>query len=208
MPKSVAIYDPQYITRQGFSHMLDAQPRFDEVNVVEPDQHLLTALTEYNPDFLVIDYLKSEQVGIDTWRIMRHKLPDMQILVISDDNDKARIQTIIKTGIRGFLTKSCSGKEILQAIETIDTGGKFFCQKVVNIITAGQDFTYSELTEREIEIVKAIASGKSSAQIARHLIISVHTVNSHRKNILKKLGLKSPTELIIYAAEQGWISTK
>ena len=208
MPKSVTIYDPQYITRQGFSHMLEAQPLFDKVDIIELDQHLLTTLTERKPDLLVIDYLQSDQVGVDTWRIMRHNLPEMQILVVSDDNDKARIQTIIKTGIRGFLTKSCSGKEILQAIETIDTGGKFFCRKVVDIITAGQDFSYSELTEREVEIVKAIASGKSSAEIAYHLVISVHTGNSHRKNILKKLGLKSPTELIIYAAEQGWISTR
>jgi DNA-binding NarL/FixJ family response regulator len=203
--QSLAIYDPQFITRQGIQRLADDSKLFVHTHAIEEGQDLIGELRSLRPHFLVLDYLLSDQLSISTFRKIKKEFPGLKTLIISDDNDKARIQSVIQTGIRGFLTKSCSKREILEAIDTISDGGKFFCGKVVDIITTEEDFAYSELSDREMEIVKLIAKGKSSAEIARHLIISVHTVNSHRKNILKKLGLKSPTELIIYAAEQGWV---
>lgn len=205
MSKSVAIFDPQFITQQGIQRLIDDNQLFSATLLIDSEQDLIRELQQSNPSFLVIDYISSDQMSIDSFRKVKREFPSLKTLVISDDNDKARIQSIIKTGIKGFLTKSCSKKEILEAIDTIQDGGKFFCSKVVDIITTGEDFTYSELSEREMEIVKLISRGNSSAHIASDLNISVHTVNSHRKNILKKLGLKSPTELIIYAAERGWV---
>lgn len=205
MTKSLAIFDPQFITRQGIQRLADQNQLFSSIHIIESEQDLVKELQKIAPSFLVIDYISTEHVSIDSFKKVKKKFPELKTLVISDDNDKARIQSIIKTGIKGFLTKSCSKKEILEAIDSIRDGGKFFCNKVVDIITTGEDFNYSELSEREMEIVKLISKGNSSAQIAGGLNISLHTVNSHRKNILKKLGLKSPTELIIYAAERGWV---
>jgi len=205
LSKTLAIFDPQFITRQGIQRLADEAQLFEATHVIESEKSLIQTLRKTQPTFLVIDYISSENVNIDTFRAVKKEFPSLKTLVISDDNDKVRIQTIIKAGIKGFLTKSCSKKEILEAVDTIRDGGKFFCNKVVDIITTDEDFTYSELSEREMEIVKLISKGKSSANIASTLNISVHTVNSHRKNILKKLRLKSPTELIIYAAERGWV---
>ncbi|GAB5523771.1 MAG: response regulator [Roseivirga sp.] len=205
MSKSLAIFDPQFITQQGIQRLAAQNKLFSPVHLIDSEQDLINELRQIDPSFLVIDYVSNDHVSIDSFRKVRREFPALKTLVISDDNDKVRIQAIIKAGIKGFLTKSCSKKEILEAIDTIRDGGKFFCSKVVDIITTGEDFTYSELSEREMEIVKLISKGNSSAEIAGQLNISVHTVNSHRKNILKKLGLKSPTELIIYAAERGWV---
>ena len=208
MSQSLAIFDPQFITRQGIQKLSEKAQLFSEIHVINEEGELVDGLKKYEPNFLVLDYITSDQVSADTFKTIRKEFPELKTLIISDDNDKARIQAIIQSGIRGFLTKSCSEKEIYEAIDTISDGGKFFCKKVVDIITTGEDYTYSELSIREMEIVKLVAKGQSSNEIAKNLVISVHTVNSHRKNILKKLGLKSPTELIIYAAEQGWISSK
>lgn len=205
MTKTLAILDPQFITQQGIQRLVDQNQLFSSIQIIDSEKDLIQELRQTSPSFLVIDYISSDHISIDSFRKVKREFPALKTLVISDDNDKARIQSIIKAGIKGFLTKSCSKKEILEAIDTIRDGGKFFCNKVVDIITTGEDFTYSELSEREMEIVKLISKGNSSAQIADELNISVHTVNSHRKNILKKLGLKSPTELIIYAAERGWV---
>lgn len=205
MTKTLAILDPQFITQQGIQRLVDQNQLFSSIQIIDSEKDLIQELRQTSPSFLVIDYISSDHISIDSFRKVKREFPALKTLVISDDNDKVRIQSIIKAGIKGFLTKSCSKKEILEAIDTIRDGGKFFCNKVVDIITTGEDFTYSELSEREMEIVKLISKGNSSAQIADELNISVHTVNSHRKNILKKLGLKSPTELIIYAAERGWV---
>lgn len=205
MTKTLAILDPQFITQQGIQRLVDQNQLFSSTHIIDSQEDLIQELRQISPSFLVIDYISSDHISIDSFRKVKREFPALKTLVISDDNDKVRIQSIIKAGIKGFLTKSCSKREILEAIDTIRDGGKFFCNKVVDIITTGEDFTYSELSEREMEIVKLISKGNSSAQIADELNISVHTVNSHRKNILKKLGLKSPTELIIYAAERGWV---
>ncbi len=205
MASTVAIYDPQFITRQGLEGLMHRLDQFDKVDATQTPEDLDALLAESRPNMLVIDYLPGATFRAGDFVKIKKQYPELKTLIISDDNDKARIQAVIKSGIRGFLTKSCSEKEVLEAIDTIRDGGKFFCKKILEIITSGEEYTYSELSEREIEIVKLISKGLSSAQIANDLIISVHTVNSHRKNILKKLGLKSPTELIIYAAERGWV---
>jgi len=205
MAGTVAIYDPQFITRQGIKTLVKASALFDQVHLLDPKNSLFDSLKQLAPSFLLIDYAKSKEVNVELIRQIKQEFKGIKTLVISEDNDKARIQGMIQAGIKGFVTKSCSEEEIIEAMDTIQTGGKFYCKKVLNIITSGEDYTTRDLSVREMEIVKLIANGKSSAQIADQLTISVHTVNSHRKNILKKLGLKSPTELIIYASEMGWV---
>lgn len=205
MTKSLAIFDPQFITRQGIQRLAEKSGLFDGVTLLDTDKALKEGLTLQTPTFLMIDYAGVSQASPAVLKQINRDFSGLKTLIISEDNDKAQVQAMLKAGVRGFVTKSCSEEEIVEAIGTIQNGGKFFCRKVLNIINSGEDFTNLELSEREMEIVKLIAVGKSSIQIAGDLNISVHTVNSHRKNILKKLGLKSPTELIIYASEMGWV---
>ena len=204
MHNLVVIYDPQFITCQGLENLMYRLELFREVKVVQSIKELDALLTESVPDLLIVDYLPKPSFRTEKLVEMGQQYAELKTLIISDDNNRARIQLIIKSGISGYLTKSCSEREIIEALHTIKDDGKFFCKKVLDIIISDEEYSYKELSEREIEIVKLVSTGYSSVEIAKTLIISLHTVNSHRKNILKKLGLKSPTELIIYAAEQGW----
>lgn len=201
----VVIYDPQFITRQGLESLMYRLGLFREVKVVQSIKELEALLTASVPDLLIADYLPKPSFTPEKLAKMSQQYPELKTLIISDDNNRVRIQSVIKGGISGYLTKSCSESEIIEALHTIEDDGKFFCKKVLDIIVSDEVYSYKKLSEREIEIVKLVSGGYSSAEIANNLIISLHTVNSHRKNILKKLGLKSPTELIIYAAEQGWL---
>ena len=205
MRNLVVIYDPQFITCQGLENLMYRLDLFREVKVVQSIKRLDALLTESVPDLLIADYLPKPSFNPEKLVEMGQQYPELKTLIVSDDNNRARIRLVIESGISGYLTKSCSEREIIEALHTIGDDGKFFCKKVLDIIVSDEAHSYKELSEREIEIVKLVAAGYSSVEIAQTLIISLHTVNSHRKNILKKLGLKSPTELIIYAAEQGWL---
>ena len=204
--RKAAIYDPQYLSSKGLELVLKEQLGFQSIHVLNPLIQLSAQLEKDCPDLLVMDYLGAIQIlpeGLDT---LIRKIPELRILIISGDKDKVMINRQVSTGVHGFLTKSCSQKEIIMAIRSIADGGKFYCQSVVDILNDPNTRKASELSEREMSIIKYVTQGVSSNAIADKLSISIHTVNSHRKNILKKLGLKSPTELILYAMEKGWLN--
>ena len=137
--------------------------------------------------------------------------PKLSILIISNDTSIARITKVMELGIHGFITRNSDIDEILLAIRKIKTGEKYFCSKIIEIMVTKNSypkFTFNSnriLTQREQEIVKNIALGKTNKQIGSFLGISHHTVHTHRKNIMKKLAVKSSTELALFAVDYGLI---
>ncbi len=136
---------------------------------------------------------------------------DTNVLIISGDNNKSSILDILQLGVKGYLTKECSKDEVLHAIHSTSIGEKFFCHKILDII---MEKTFSPepeacdptiLTARETEILRYIANGYSTQRIADELHLSPHTVHTHRKSIIRKLNIKSPTEFVIYAIDLGII---
>ena len=137
--------------------------------------------------------------------------PKVNILIISNDTSIARITKAIELGVHGFITRNTNIDEMLLAIRKINEGEKYFCSKIIEIIVTKNSypkFTFNSniiLTKREQEIVKNIALGKTNKQIGSFLGISHHTVHTHRKNIMKKLAVKSSTELALFAVDCGLI---
>jgi len=115
---------------------------------------------------------------------------------------------LLDMGVRCILTKGCSKQEILNAIHSISKGNRFYCNRILDqVMTRSESDEVTcepaDLSPREFEVLQLITKGKKTVDIADQLNISIHTINSHRKNILKKLNLKSPAELIVYAVESG-----
>ena len=111
-------------------------------------------------------------------------------------------------GVKCILTKGCSKQEILNAIHSISMGNRFYCNRILDQVMTRPETDEvtcepADLSPREFEVLQLITKGNRTTDIADKLNISVHTINSHRKNILRKLNLKSPTELIVYAMESG-----
>ena len=203
---SAAIYDPQLLSCQGIRTVLDDNPKVKAVEILDASQPLGQQLAKQSHDLVVFDYsLFSAALAQELHQVVVD-FPRVHFLVISDNDDPMRVRQFISAGIKGFLTKRCSEEEIQTALKLIQDGGKFYCQSVIELIADQEQNPELELSEREMEIIHLVTQGNSSAQIADQLHVSIHTVNSHRKNILKKLGLKSPTELIIYAVKQGWVN--
>lgn len=206
--KKAAIYDPHFLSSTGIKIVLENSDDINEVTLFNTEKNLYDQIQRHQPDLLILEYLGEFIVQDTITSKLKKDYPNLRILVISEDDDAVVINKQIKAGVDGFLTKNCSVEEIQTALSVVQKGGSFFCQKVLDLVNDLQLNTDSDLSEREMQIIKYIGRGLPSSEIADQLAVSIHTVNSHRKNILKKLGLKSPTELIIYAVDRGWLKPK
>jgi len=206
-PIKVVLSDFQYLTREGLVRFIESDPNLQLVEVVEHSQDLRQAIVKHHPDIIILDY-EAQKQDLNTLllEVIKNEFP--QVLVITNHDNKPHIRQMLDMGIRGIVTKGCSRMEIVNAIQAIAIGNRFFCNRILDqVITqpSTEEVTCepADLSPREFEVLKLIIKGQRTVEIAENLSLSVHTINSHRKNILKKLNLKSPAELIVYAVESG-----
>ena len=195
----------------GLNAILNKGGGIDSIQNAADEKCLFDSLdssTSY--DLVVIDPLSSsERFTIATTLKLKEKYPNKKVLIISDIHSPQNVLQILEKGVQGYLTRQCDAAEITHAIFAIAKGEKFYCNKVIDI-ALNKEFDPencepTSLTERENEITALIASGLTNKEIGEKLHLSHHTVHSHRKNILKKLGVKSVSELTVYAMSVGLI---
>jgi len=201
-----AIYDPQLLTQKGLQNLLDLHESVSGTILLKTESSLEDQIQQTKPQLLALEYVGKQNIQPIVIERIRKKMSGMKVLIISLDTDPLLIREFTNIGVEGFLTKTCSIQEVNLAISTIAKGGKFFCDTVLEIITQSDVPNPSDLSDREMQVIRCVGKGLSSDEIANQLNLSIHTVNSHRKNILKKLGLRSPTELVVYALKKGWVS--
>jgi len=147
-------------------------------------------------------------------KYIKQESPKQKVLVIGDTENAREVLWLLEQGVDGYLTRECDRDEIIHAVFAIIKGERFFCNKVLNILVERHmlkdevdDCSATNLTLREMDITRLIAEGKTSKEIATQLIISQHTVQTHRKNIMRKLKMNSVSELTLYAVNTGLITT-
>jgi DNA-binding NarL/FixJ family response regulator len=196
----------------GFQAIMNKGGGIEQIEVVKNEKDLFLKLDQHLYDLLILDPYASGYFSSETAVKLKEQYPKQKVLIISDTQEQANVLKILEKGVQGYLTRQCDEDEIIHAIFAIAKGEKFYCNKVLDIILNKQ-FTPEEkdncdptvLTERESEITGLIASGMTNKEIAEQLHLSPHTVHSHRKNIIKKLGVKSVSELTVYAMNVGLI---
>ena len=160
-----------------------------------------------NNSVSLVIYYFSKESGFDKSLLTNiQNLNLVPVLVITEDYSTEMVQYFFNEAIKGCLTDNCSLEEIEKAIENVTVGKQFFCNSVLNnaLGTPDEENCFpSLLTERETEIVTLIANGNTSKQIAEQLFVSIHTVNTHRKNISKKIGAKGASDIVLYAINEG-----
>ncbi|MEQ8878883.1 MAG: response regulator transcription factor [Cyclobacteriaceae bacterium] len=206
---SVLISDFQYLTREGLIRMIEADPGLSLLGTVDDAKQLIEETHERHPNVLIMDYQSKDPSHLELMK----KVIDTEasrLLIITNENKREHIQSLLDLGIKGIVTKSCSKDEILNAIKSVSKDSRFYCNRVLDTLMDQEEEKEincdpTVLSQREYEVLKLITKGYKTTEIADELYVSVHTINSHRKNILKKLNLKSPTELIVYAMETGLV---
>lgn len=174
------------------------------------DVKKLDAELEKEPcDLLIYELNNIDQFNFDS--LVRLILTDTtKKLIISNTLDKAIIYKLLDSGVQGYLTHSCDEEELLLTIRTILKGEKMYCQKVLDMVInrssdAENNCAASNLSSRESEIACLIANGCTNKEVACQLCLSPHTVHTHRKNIMKKLGVRSASELTMSCLRLGII---
>lgn len=210
-PVNVVLADSQYLIRLGLHHLFQSHGRINVVGEAENSEELHEAVKVLQPDVVIFDYDDDEAFNIEDISISKKINPETNFLIISRDNKKDSIFQVLQSGGLSYLTKQCDEEEIMGAVIATAKGEKFLCNKVIDIILQkhmpAEEATCapSNLTVRELEIVKLTANGLTARKIAEKLFLSTHTVYTHRKNIMRKLGVHSASELIIYAMNNGII---
>jgi DNA-binding NarL/FixJ family response regulator len=205
---SVLLADFQYLTRQGIASLIKAMPGFELVKMIDSPDQLVNSVTLLNPNLVVIDISDKDHELIPKLRELKENTV-CSFLVISNSQTKDSIQQLLAMGIKGILTKNCSEEEIINGLRAVAQGNRFFCNNILELVVESPEekdnCEPTNLSPREYEVLELITQSKTTAQIAEELHLSVHTINSHRKNILRKLNLSSPAELIVYALETGLV---
>lgn len=207
----VAIADAHFLSRYGVRKILEEQDTFEIMGEPGNEKSLLQLVRSRAPRILIIDYHHPGAFSEETISKVKAIAPGINILVISDVNDKQSIYQVLENGVHSFLTKTCGKTEITEAIRATAKGEKFFCTRVVDYLleksfAKEENCEKSPLTPREIEIVQLVAQGLIAKEIADVLNLSTHTVYTHRKKIMKKLNLSSSSELVLYAVQQGYVT--
>jgi DNA-binding NarL/FixJ family response regulator len=214
LPIPIVIADAQFLIRRGLKDVLHRETdKFNVIGEVTNEEELFKSIAVDNPSVVIIDYNQPEHFSIETVHKIRERSPFTGIMIISSDDNRSNIYHAVENGINSFITKQCDDKEIIDAVLATSRKEKFFCHRILEIILAksfGPDEDVCEpipLSPREIEIVQHIASGRIAKEIASDLHLSTHTIYTHRKNIMRKLNLSSPVELVMYAINKGIVTT-
>lgn len=209
----VLIAETQYLIIEGLQSIFKRYADIEVVGVMVNKEDLFSNLHLLNPDIIVIDPLSLEDFRVDDISTLETVCPGTRILIITDISNTDIVRNIVETGIKGYLTKTCDEKEIIDAIHALLKDEKMYCHKVLNILLDGnlvesENCEATILSEREIEVIRLIANGYTTRQIADTLFRSFHTISTHRKNIMKKLGINSTSELLVYAMNTGLIQPR
>jgi len=195
------------LIREGVKALLANEPQDYLVSQAVSKNELERALKQETVDLVIIGLDEKSEFKKDTVVELKKKYIKTNILIITSETNKTHVLQLLDTGIDGYLTTKCDLTEVKNAIRSIVKNDKFFCNSVLNILlekTNGDENCYpSKLTEREVEIIKLIATGLTSKQMAEKLFLSTHTINTHRKNIMKKIGVKGASEVIVFAMNEG-----
>jgi DNA-binding NarL/FixJ family response regulator len=204
---TILIADSHALTTLGIRFLLQKSSNHLVVEAIDKTS-LDAQLQAGSIVLLIIDYATLKDFSVEDLIELRKQHMDLSTLVFTSDKNEESILKVLEQGVQGFLFKDCSVDEISRAIESLLQGEKFFCNRVFDLVMQKRlDKTQPDylLSSREIEIIKLVVKGQSTLSIADKLHLSPHTISTHRKNIIKKLKIKSPVELVAYAYELGLV---
>lgn len=205
----IVIADDHHILLDGLKAMLEKQQDIEVSAVYDNGQALLDDLLKIQPDLALVDINMPGMKGPELTQKIKELNPTVHVITLSMYDDAGHIMEMIEAGVSGYLLKNVNDKELVDAITQVHAGKMYFSsevsQKLTGLVMQQQrkleQPTKPKLTERELEILKLIANEHNNAAIAEILFISERTVETHRKNMLRKTGNKTIVGLLKYAIE-------
>lgn len=209
----ITIADSHFLSRKGLALLLKENNDFILLAEALSNTDIINQSKFYKPDLIIIDYT-SANYDLDGVQQIVKKYPKTKILAITELQSNEIIAKGLKMGITSHLLKDCEQDEIVEAIYKTAKGEKFMCGKITNAILQEKSVNniaeYScegmNISEREMEIITLIAEGYSNKEVADKLFLSTHTITTHRKNIMNKLGVNNTAGLVLFAVRENLVS--
>lgn len=211
----IMLADDHAVMRTGLRLVLERQADFQVVGEASDGREAVAMAQKLTPDVLVMDIGMPNLNGIEATRQLAAAAPQMAIVILSMHSDESYVLRALKAGAKAYLLKESAESDLIAAIRAVYSGKAFFSPAVSRMLV--EDYvrqlqdreiedSYELLTTREREILQLVAEGKSNKEIAAVLNLSLYTVETHRGNLMEKLGLHTVPELILYAVRKGVIS--
>jgi DNA-binding NarL/FixJ family response regulator len=208
MRPRVLVADDHELVRHGLRRLIEDDGRWDLVGEATDGQVAVELAARQRPDVAVLDYAMPRLNGLEATRRIRADLPNTEVLILTMHDSELLVREVLEAGARGFILKSDAGRLLVQAIETLLEHKPFFTPRVSELLLGGylRSRDPSEpgdeaggLTGREREVLQMLAEGRSTKEVADLLGLSVKTAETHRANLMRKLGARSLADLVRYA---------
>jgi len=212
--------DDQRLLAGGIAGIVDEQPDMETVGVAHDGEAAVALCRKEGPDVVLMDVHMPKMDGIGATREVRDLLPGTAVLILTGSEDDEHVFEGIKAGALGYLLKDCTPEELARAIRAVRSGQTVMSPGIARKMLGtfggaasgagapGSARLAPLLTERELEVVRALARGMSDRQIARELGISEKTVGNHASNIYRKLHIFDRTQAVIYAVREGLVDVE
>jgi two-component system, NarL family, response regulator NreC len=210
-PTRILIADDHGIVRQGLRLILEQRSQYEVVGEASDGREAVHLALELKPDLIVMDIAMRNLNGLDaTEQILSH-LPETRILILSMYAEESYLLRALNAGVRAYLLKDNAEADLFRALEVVQEGKPFFSPAIAEMLVEdymralkdrGLTDSYELLSPREKEVLQLLAQGQTNKEVAGVLNLSPHTVDTHRANLMQKLGLRNLADLILYAVRK------
>jgi DNA-binding NarL/FixJ family response regulator len=212
-PLRILVADDHAIVRQGLKLLIDSQQDMQVVAEAADGNAALERADAVKPDIVVMDISMPGMNGLTATRMLKERQPQVTIVALTRHEDEAYLEELLRAGASAYILKQSAPADFLQAIRAVAAGGIYLdpamTSRVAGGLLAGKPHvnaeTSAKLTERESEVLRLVAVGHSNVEIAARLGIAVKTVEVHKANAMRKLGLTGRVDVIRYGVLQGWL---
>ncbi|PWL29587.1 MAG: hypothetical protein DCO96_07455 [Fluviicola sp. XM-24bin1] len=212
----IVLADTNELIRLGIRVLLNSELQCEIVGEASNSPELVEILESFDVDVIIMDFT-SAGFEIDDIALIKREFPKIKMLAITPEQSAQVLVDALRAGVTSYVKKDCSFPEILEAVKETSKENKFFCGQILETIQEANlniddieldSFTCEPvlISKRESEIITLIAEGNTNTQIADKLFLSSHTINTHRKNIMSKLGVKNTAGIVMYAVKTNLIS--
>ena len=212
---SILIVDDHALMRNGLESMLESEAGYEVVGVASDGMTAMRAVAELQPDIVMMDLTMPRTSGMDAIVQIKRQHPHVKIIALTFHKEDKYIHATLEAGADAYVLKDDSRTELFSALANVANGKSYLSPSIVDKVMAGYisggDATTSQpswevLTRREREVIKLIAEGKRTKEIATYLSLSPKTIEKHRTNLMRKLDLHNVSEVTVYALKNGFVS--
>ena len=211
---TIALAEDHHIVRQGFKLVLSAESDFKLVGEAADGLEAVKLVEDKKPNILLLDLMIPRLHGLEVVRQLRKEQAETKVIILSMHADEPYVMEALRNGASGYVLKDCTAADLVQAVRTVAAGRRYLSPALAERALTGyvehpgvSDLdVYETLTNRERLVLQLAAEGKTSAEVAMALFISPRTAETHRANLMRKLSLRSQTELVRFAIRRGIIS--